>query len=68
LWNVAFQHAINDGADYFYQLNDDIRIETPNWSETFVNALRNNKFKSDFGATGPVDRNNQGNVFQMKMI
>jgi hypothetical protein len=64
LWNVAFQHAIDDGADYFYQLNDDIRIETSGWSDTFVNALRGNKLKSDFGVTGPMDRNNQGILTQ----
>jgi hypothetical protein len=64
LWNVAFQHAMDDGADYFYQLNDDIRLESGGWSATFVNALRNNPFKSNFGVTGPVDRNNQNILTQ----
>ncbi|KAL0483262.1 coatomer subunit beta [Acrasis kona] len=58
LWNVAFQHSIDDGADYFYQLNDDIRIETAGWTKVFVDAMRANKFMSDFGCTGPVDTNN----------
>jgi hypothetical protein len=56
LWNIAFQHAIDDGADYFYQLNDDTRLETRGWTDTFVQALRNNPFKSNFGVTGPKDR------------
>jgi hypothetical protein len=58
LWNVAFQHAMDDGVDYFYQLNDDIKLENSEWSEIFVKALKTNPFKQNFGVTGPIDRFN----------
>ncbi|KAL9647891.1 hypothetical protein ABK040_008164 [Willaertia magna] len=57
LWNSAFQHAMDDGSDYFYQLNDDVSFKTEGWATKFTEILKNNPVKSNFGVTGPVDKN-----------
>lgn len=57
LWNGVFQHAIENGADYFYQLNDDIRFITPGWAAGMTKALQQSRIP-DVGATGPQDTNN----------
>lgn len=53
LWNILFVDAVQDGNDYFYQVNDDVTLESPGWSTVFVNSLR---AKGDFGVVGPNDR------------
>jgi hypothetical protein len=47
-----------DGYDYFYQVNDDTIIDTPNWPPHFINALVANPVVSNLGVTGPLDTNN----------
>eukprot|EP00605_Chrysophyceae_sp_TOSAG23-4_P002886 GSChrysophyteH1.ASY1.ANO1.3181.1 assembled CDS len=47
-----------DKFDYFYQVNDDTVIETPNWPSAMVGALAGNPFLPNFGVTGPLDTNN----------
>jgi hypothetical protein len=34
---------MEDGCDYFYQVNDDIKFISPNWSEDFVSNLKSTK-------------------------
>jgi hypothetical protein len=53
LWNILFIDAVHDGNDYFYQVNDDVTVETPGWTSVFVKTLRDN---DDFGVVGPNDR------------
>lgn len=50
--------AYADGYDYFYQVNDDTQIITPNWADNFINSLQSNPVASNVGVTGPFDRNN----------
>jgi len=57
LWNGVFQYAIENGADYFYQLNDDIKFITPGWAEGMTGALLTSRVPN-VGATGPQDTNN----------
>ena len=45
-------------CDYFYQLNDDIKLVTPGWAEEFVDTLRSRSYIPDLGITGPLDSNN----------
>ncbi len=40
-WNILFKNAMLDGCNYFYQIGDDIQIESP-WTNIFVNILQEN--------------------------
>ncbi|KAL9642096.1 hypothetical protein ABK040_007102 [Willaertia magna] len=59
LWNAVFQHSIDDGADYFYQLNDDVSFKTKDWTRILINRLVNNPLRSNLGVTGPTDEGNR---------
>jgi len=50
--------AYGDGFDYFYQVNDDTIIETPNWAPALISELAGNPAIPNFGVTGPLDTNN----------
>ncbi len=58
VWNRLLERACAAGCDYFYQLNDDIRLDTPGWADEFVSTLRDNPLLPNFGITGPMDTNN----------
>ena len=47
-----------DGFDYFYQVNDDTIIESPDWPRRFIEALAGNPIVPHLGVTGPLDTNN----------
>src|SRR5690606_19930187 len=49
LWNAVFQHAMNDGCDYFYQVNDDLQMKSLNWPDTLVNVLQTNPVRPNLG-------------------
>jgi hypothetical protein len=51
--------AYAEGFDYFYQVNDDTIIQTPNWAPKLIQSLQNNPFVPNFGVTGPLDSNNE---------
>jgi hypothetical protein len=63
LWNAIFQHAMTDSNDYFYQLNDDLELRSPGWTDEFINQLKSNPVKSNLGAVGPHDDNNVTSKF-----
>ena len=50
--------AHSDGFDYFYQVNDDTILVSPNWAVNFINKLKSNPVIPNFGVTGPKDVNN----------
>ncbi len=50
--------AYGDGFDYFYQVNDDTIIVTPNWAPALISNLQSNPLIPNFGVTGPLDTNN----------
>lgn len=50
--------AYEAGFDYFYQVNDDTQIVTPNWAIEFIHALKYNPIASNVGVTGPLDTHN----------
>jgi hypothetical protein len=64
LWNVIFQHAINDGNEYFYQLNDVLALLSPGWTEEFIGLLKNNPTRSNLGVVGPIDEGNHNTLTQ----
>lgn len=53
-WNLLFAHAVADGADYAYALNDDVEFRAP-FLDVFVRALRD---RGGVGVVGPRDRRN----------
>jgi hypothetical protein len=55
LWSMLSTRAIRDGADYFFQVNDDLTLETKGWLSRSVSILRSN---NDFGVVGPLDPHN----------
>ncbi len=48
-----------EGFDYFYQVNDDTLIVSPNWAPRLVASLASNPSIPNFGVTGPSDSNNE---------
>jgi hypothetical protein len=55
LWSMLFFRAMKEGADYFYQVNDDLRMVTKGWLTKFTGALDAN---GGFGVVGPADNHN----------
>lgn len=51
--------AYTDGFDYFYQVNDDTVLESPNWAPLLISSLQKNPVRSNLGVTGPRDANNE---------
>jgi len=51
--------AYVDNYDYFYQVNDDTSLITPNWAPELIAALAGNPIIPNFGVAGPVDTNNE---------
>jgi hypothetical protein len=58
LWSMLFVKAMKEGADYFYQVNDDLTMVTAGWLSKFTAALDGN---SGFGVVGPADNHNKFN-------
>ena len=54
-WNRLFQRAYEDGCTYFFQLADDVVLETPSWTERFIAKLQEN---DDKGVVGPCHLEN----------
>lgn len=52
LWNILFIDAVNDGNQYFYQLNDDVTLLSKGWTTEFVKRLSAN---DGIGVVGPND-------------
>ena len=50
VWNVLFQKAYEDECEYMFQLADDVSIETPGWTERFIEKLKSNR---NLGVVGP---------------
>jgi hypothetical protein len=54
-WNELFARAHASGADFFYQMGDDVRLVSAGWAEAFVATLRANPRLSGFGVVGPLE-------------
>lgn len=50
--------AYSENFDYFYQVNDDTVLVTPNWATELIKTLASNPLIPNFGVTGPKDVNN----------
>ncbi len=63
-WNQLFDAAIQDGHDYFFQMADDVVLETPKWTDTFIRKLEAN---GNLGVIGPCNLDNyNGRLLQGK--
>ena len=51
-WNKLLKVAYEDGCDYFFQVGDDIVIETPGWTSEFLSYLSD---LDNIGVTGPCE-------------
>jgi hypothetical protein len=49
-WNRLFELSVKDGHDYFFQIGDDVILQSRKWTERFVKVLQANGNK---GVTGP---------------
>ena len=67
LWSILFVRAMKDGADYFYQVNDDLTLVTHNWLTNFTTTLDS---RGGFGVVGPSDEFNnlRCQVMTMSMV
>lgn len=54
-WNVLFQRAYDDGCEYFFQIADDVVLETPGWTERYIAKLQENR---NLGVVGPCHPEN----------
>ncbi len=54
-WNKLFEIAVFDGNDYFFQMADDVVLETSGWTERFIEALLDN---NNCGVVGPIHPEN----------
>ena len=49
IWNKLFKKAYDNKNDYFFQIDDDIIINMPNWDDMFISRLKEN---DNLGLTG----------------
>ena len=52
--NCAISHAFEDGAEYWYRVNDDTKLTTVNWVQDFTHALQSFD-PPNVGVVGPAD-------------
>ena len=50
-WNILAEKAYLT-SDYLFQIGDDVVLETPNWTERFIERLANN---NNIGVVGPCN-------------
>jgi len=55
IYNDLFRQAYADGSDYFYMMNDDVRLLTKGWAKRYVDTLLSSPVHPNFGVVGPVD-------------
>ena len=67
VWNRLFADAYADGCDFFYQLGDDLSLETAGWARDFPAALLLNRAEPGLGVTGPVDRGHVTDAGRLKL-
>lgn len=64
-WNTAFQEAFSDGAAYFYQLGEDVKLASPDWSSKLVGQLQK---QGDIGIAGGRETQYQANTDLMPNV
>jgi hypothetical protein len=54
-WNQLFVIAYNENYDYFLQIGDDAVIHTDNWTDSFINKLKETDYIGVVGPSDPVN-------------
>jgi len=54
-WNHLFESAVGDGHEYFFQIGDDVILQSRKWTERFIGVLQSHGNK---GVVGPCHPNN----------
>lgn len=54
-WNQLFDTAVKDGHEYFFQIGDDVILQSRKWTERFIGVLQAHGNK---GVVGPCHPNN----------
>lgn len=68
-WNQLFERAFHDGHDYFFQMADDVELETTDWTRDYIETLQAN---NNLGVVGPchlenlIGRNSMGKPFVLE--
>lgn len=69
VWAVNYiaQRAYEEGADYFYRVNDDTELYANQWSTHLTNALRQMPVP-DLGVAGPKDEERPDDLLTHSMV
>lgn len=54
-WNTLAQASYDAGDEYMFQIGDDVILETPGWTETFINKLESHRNRGVVGPINPVN-------------
>jgi len=54
-WNQLFEVAVKDGHEYFFQVGDDVILQSRKWTERFIEVLQTHNNK---GVVGPCHPSN----------
>ena len=65
LWNILYSAALTDGADYFYQLGDDISFIDAGWLDPFVAKLQS---MHSIGVVAPNDIRWKCNLYTQSFV
>lgn len=65
IWNGLFVHAMKDGCHYFYQVNDDLHLNSAGWTALFVEQLEKH---DGFGVVGPYDVRHGGRLLTQAFV
>lgn len=55
VWNHLFEVALKDGHEYFFQIGDDVIIQSRKWTERFIEVLQSHNNKGVVGPCHPFN-------------
>lgn len=67
-WNQLFVHADRFDHDYYWQVGDDVMIESNRWTERFIAKLKDHNNLGVVGPCNPLNFNQRKNAGQPAVI
>jgi hypothetical protein len=55
VWNELFKSAVPDGHEYFFQIGDDVILQSRKWTERFIEVLQSHGNKGVVGPCYPAN-------------
>jgi len=55
VWNELFKTAVADGHEYFFQIGDDVILQSRKWTERFIEVLQSHGNKGVVGPCYPAN-------------